>query len=60
MISEGRMHCQDVILWQRTSPLLNQYSSVPRAQLNCWEGRYAVRPVGARVARAQIYALMQA
>ena len=28
--------------------LLNQYNPVPRAQLDCWEGRY--------VARAQIYA----
>ena len=22
--------------------LLNQYSPVPRAQLGCWEGRYAI------------------
>ena len=29
--------------------LLNQYSPVPRAQLDCWEGCYAT-------ARAQIYA----
>ena len=40
--------------------MLNQYSPVPRVQLYCWEGRYAtaltVRPVGARVAGAQIYA----
>ena len=33
--------------------LLNQYSPVPRAQLDCWEGRL----VGVRVARAKIYHL---
>ena len=36
--------------------MLKQYSPSPRAQLDGWEGRYAVRPVGARVARSQIYA----
>ena len=34
--------------------LLNQYSPVPGAQLDCWEGRYAGKD--ARVARAQIHA----
>ena len=32
--------------------LLNQYSPGPRAQLDCWEGRYAT----ARAVRTQIYA----
>ena len=38
------------------SPLLNQYSPVPRAQLDCREGRYAaalaqisVHPLGVRL-----------
>ena len=41
--------------------LLNQYSPVQRAQLDCWAGRYAtaltqVCTVGAHAAQAQIYA----
>ena len=41
----------DYGLW---SGLLNQYSPVTRAQLDYCERRYAVRPVGASTARAQI------